>query len=115
MASLHTSRDGVTECWSRSSGEPLPVAPGSVGHCLLGWQESSCLQLCGASHWEAWLSSRGLHTGSCFQLLFLLGLSILSEVNEIITTGLPLNHHGCCCSSPTGVEGVHWGAWLSPA
>lgn len=53
-------------------------------------------------------------SGSCFQLLFLLGLAILSEVNEIIVSSLPLNYHGCCSSFPTRVEEVHWGAWQPP-
>lgn len=50
-------------------------------------------------------------SGLCFQLLFLLGLSILSEVNEIIVTSLPLNYQDCCFSFPTRVEEVCWGAW----
>lgn len=39
-------------------------------------------------------------SGSCVQLLFLPGRSILSGVNEIIVTRLPLNYHGCRSSRP---------------
>lgn len=62
----------------------------------------------GTPHWDGHIIPVWGHVFSSF---YLLGLSVLSEVNEIIVTSLPLNDRGCCSAFPTCTEEVHGGTW----
>lgn len=60
----------------------------------------------GTPHWEGYILP---FLGHVFSSFFLLGFSVLSELNEIIVTSLPFNY-GCRSSLPTCVEEVlGWG------
>lgn len=65
----------------------------------------------GTPHWEGYILP---FLGHVFSSVFLLGFSVLSELNEIIVTSLPFNY-GCCssahmCGRRPGV-GLWGGTW----
>lgn len=123
--SFHTRRtrgvsDGVTVLWGWSGGVPSSHSPWALRASF--WSHGGKHI---ASSWMEYLLGRlGRLPGdstlgwphhsisvSCFQFFLPPGAPVLSEVNEIIVTGLPLNYRGCCFSFPTCTEEAHQGAW----
>lgn len=96
-------------CWGLSGGAPphprfrFPAAPGLQG-LVSGCTVENALPLAawsvfwgglvvfqGTPHWAGHISPS---LGHVFSPFFILGLPVLSAVNEIIVTSLPLNYHG---------------------
>lgn len=107
VVSPHTIGGSTAMGWA---GPAAPLFPQSLGSLMAGfcWGRehiaSSCMEsLYGRLGLLPGDSTLGWPphsiSGPCFQPLSLLGLCVLSEVNEIIVTSLPLNSFGCGPSS----------------